>query len=392
MVATACVIAGVSVVAGHQDRSNGPALPGPRTPTVTTKMPRATTGPTPQQIVDDPNARLIELAVSNSAGGVTAAAWQLCASASCRPDRFAIAVSDDGFVTSKYVALPNGQYPSLTTAGADSFYVGEDRGWGEVLRSDGSVSPVEATGLRGPLAPDEVLISHFARSTSYLGLNPRTALAHPLSTPAADDLQLLQGQDGRVWGTASRTVADPTHTSVVWSTDGGATWSEHALGNSTLLYQPIVSAVPGVMAVVEGGDGATVFPFDKVYRTKDGGATWEVAEESTGDTAYLGWAAVRSNGELLVAIGYWSDDRVGHPGKHAEGLYQSNGDNWSDLSLVVPGMPASANTGNQFVWDVSLLSADVDDQGRLTLYVSDANSKAYVSADGGSTWAPVAAR
>lgn len=385
-VATAGVIVAVVGIGGPQDSAEPPVVSRSTAPSPTkSTSPPEDSDPTPEQIVADPRAYVSKLAASPSDPAVKAAIWHLCAR-DCNQERFALTVTDDDFATSTVVPMPKPGYPYLQSVGDDTFYLGGGKDPGQLVEGDGTVTPVTIDDAVRPLADGETLIhAEFnLASRPYLGLDPRTATAHPIDTEAGD---LQQDLDGRLWGVDFR--------SLVVSTDGGRTWTEHPLNTAT--NRPILSLIPsavgGTLAVAEGADGATLFPFIQIHRSTDGGATWEIVQESTETlTAYMEWAVVRPDGSLLVNLQNWSDDEAGNPSDRPHGLYESQGDAWADLAPVDTTVPGIKDPHAGWGWTASLLTTTVDAAGRQTLYVRDVEQRVFASTDGGRTWHAVAAR
>jgi hypothetical protein len=98
------------------------------------------------------------------------------------------------------------------------------------------------------------------------------------------------------------------------------------------------SLSPRVQAVVGGGDGATLFPFQQAARSTDGGATWTTYDvpKVDGARAYTSGQVVLADGRLLVLLNQWSDDRNGHPSSRPHGFYVSAGDDWSHYTSIMP--------------------------------------------------------
>jgi hypothetical protein len=181
--------------------------------------------------------------------------------------------------------------------------------------------------------------------------------------------------------------------SVIWSRDGGASWNKRLLveDGSDLVNVIESSSSDDVMAVVQGGDGATLFPFDTVHRSTDGGATWQMFDESPDDMAFLGWTLITPEGSLLVHIEGWSDEQRGRPSARPIGLYQSNGDDWADMRYVqdVPESSQPEFFGTGF----SLGDYAPTPSGVLRLWIYDnAGSRLLESGPGIHTWAEVPAR
>ncbi|MDN4175498.1 hypothetical protein QWY28_21220 [Nocardioides sp. SOB77] len=153
-------------------------------------------------------------------------------------------------------------------------------------------------------------------------------------------------------------------------------------GLDGLLTQEADSLLPGTRAVLGGGDGATLLPFQQVARRVAGGA-WQVFEAPLvdGERGYVTSAVVLSDGRLLVLLPAWSGDRAGRPSTVHHGLWVSDGDDWSSYR------PWSGDPGG-----VQDLRADPREGGVLWMVAADDVAPLLVSTDGGRTLRAVRAR
>ncbi|MCR6033714.1 hypothetical protein GGQ22_20095 [Nocardioides sp. zg-579] len=141
------------------------------------------------------------------------------------------------------------------------------------------------------------------------------------------------------------------------------------------------SLVAGVRAVVAGGDGATLLPFQRVVRGT--GGRWDVFDvpEVDGERGYVSGAVVLPDGRLLVLLPAWSGDRAGRPSTVHHGLWVSAGADWSSYR------PWAGDPGG-----VQDLRADPRAGGVLWLLVADDVAPLLVSTDGGRTLRAVRTR
>ena len=326
----------------------------------------------PEQIVQYPDARLEALEVSDDDPDVRAAIWRLCGNKSCAKHRMAVAVSADGFDTTRYVAIKGGGWNAdLDAIDEGSFYLKSNSG-PMVIRPDGTEIEVEQTRPAGPLGDNEVLIPGTALAVSTEG-------RHRISSPA---LELAKWATGGITGVGTD--------GAYWSADGGATWDSRDLPRYTDIttYHPIRSEDPDTIAFLESGDGATLAPVIGFQVSHDGGTTWEhvAAPEPGGERAYFSWAVVRPDGSLIIQFEGWSDDRRRKPSKRPRGPYLSAGNDWSRLTPVSPGLP-ERHTSPVPARPPSVTN-DGDD---VSLYISQ-GARAYSSTDGGETWQETPAR
>ena len=156
----------------------------------------------------------------------------------------------------------------------------------------------------------------------------------------------------------------------------------------------IVSPAPTLgqrRGLVAGGDGATLFPFERVARSDDDGRTWTIFRIPlrNGDQAYESGDAVLPDGRLLVLLDTWSGDRRHHRSNHFHGLWVSGRSDWSSLRPYHPTFrPAllpephggSTLTGFTAEPEAGLLSVTTWDR------------RLYVSNDGGRVFRRTRAR
>jgi cysteine-rich repeat protein len=144
------------------------------------------------------------------------------------------------------------------------------------------------------------------------------------------------------------------------STDGGRTWT--TLGERVLHY-------PGRVTVARTTPKTLYVPADgRLWRSRDGGSSWEPADGGVGVARVSGVAVDESRPARLVAV------------TQGEGAFRSadGGDTWS---------PSSAG---MFVTRLSALA--VAPTVPATIYAAGDVAGGYVSRDGGATWVHVAPR
>jgi hypothetical protein len=343
--------------------------------------------PTPAQaaasIVTDPEAYLDALAVSPADPARRIASWYVCRDPACRERRYALAVTDDGFESSTVLEVwPRPHGFRIAPAGPDHFSVAVNDGWWEaVVDGSGVVVPIESHPVRaGPLVGDEVpLIS--PRSNGWLALDPTSGSTHWLSTPRRTTA-VLQTPAGQLLAVAMGDRPD-----YLTSQDGGKTWSgrpiPHVRQGRELVW-PLPTAHDGAQAVLVGGDGATLFPWDRVLRTPNGRA-WTAYEGPHDPTGYVGFGVVLPDRRLLLGVDAWSDEPLGpvpRPGSRPVGWYAAA--DWAHLEPVDLGrrMADRLNGG-----DAPRILAIVVTRGHVTIYATPGIGDVLLSTtDGGLSW------
>lgn len=163
-----------------------------------------------------------------------------------------------------------------------------------------------------------------------------------------------------------------------------------------LMVNEIVSLQPQVSALVGGGDGATLFPFQKVARSSDDGATWTTYDvpEIGGERAFTSGEVVLPDRRLLVLLGSWSGDRRNHPGQQHHGLWMSTGHDWSTYRPVQPVFKPTLRPppgGWLAAWSsLDSLWASSTDGG--VIWAQTWDNRLYASIDGARSFAEVPAR
>ncbi len=185
-------------------------------------------------------------------------------------------------------------------------------------------------------------------------------------------------------GTGEHAVRAHTTTrgdGVYKSTDAGRTWTHtgliHAHHISAIRIHP---ANPDVVYVAVQGELYAPNPKRGVYRSMDGGRTWERILHVNASTGAADLAINPANPRILYAA-LWDHQRSpwyirsGGPGS---GLYQSSdgGDNWEKMA---GGLPASMGKAG--------IDVSRSDPDRLFAVVEAEQGGVYRSNDGGQTWA-----
>lgn len=179
---------------------------------------------------------------------------------------------------------------------------------------------------------------------------------------------------------------------VRWTDDHGATWTRRVAPAPRLLCGPHASLRSGTFAVVCGGDGATLLPFQLAIRSADLGETWQTFDLPLfdGERAYVSGSLVTADGRLLNLLDYFSDDKRHRVAPRHHGLYASDGADWSSLSPLRPRFspaltPAPGGRSQ-------MVSVGAVPEPEPLIYVQTWDHRVYVSTDDAATFAEIPVR
>jgi len=169
------------------------------------------------------------------------------------------------------------------------------------------------------------------------------------------------------------------------STDGGETWENVGLKETRHISRVRVHPTnPDIAFVAAMGDMFGPNPERGVYRTQDGGTTWEQVLYKGETTGSVDLAIAAQNPNIIFSsmnhhVTYPWDEESGGP---TSGLFKSTdgGDTWIDVSHN-PGMP----TGMLGKVGIAISGADSD---RIYAFVEadKAEGGIYRTDDGGASW------
>ncbi len=321
-------------------QERGAAAPASRSESTTAPVSEPSSDPldppSATDVVDEPAAKLVDVAVSPNDPQVRAAVWWTCPTKACSARHVAVTVSTDGFRTRVVADRVWRNVPTVTVDGSGNTVVTSYGRRTELTlaRPDGSTVEVRRSQDESPVGAGEIVagVEHDPRETSFLATDPAGGTAHPVPVPA-DTAQLEQLPSGQLRAITRR------HT-YAWSEDGGATWTESASALDGALVQSFVTSAPGEHVLVGGGDGATLFPFGEIRRLDDQDS-WSVTDLDRSPTAYIGVTAVLPDGRFLADVDAWSDNRRlgGRLRGTPPGLYVSEGDDWASYTRLELGDP-----------------------------------------------------
>lgn len=310
------------------------------------------------------------------------AVWWGCVRYPCHGRRYAVLVTRDGFRSRHLLPVSARRYWFVEPAGSTHFAISTG-GRRRLVGLDGSITKLDVGGAPSPLAGDEVPLRD---RRGFLGVDPGTGRAHPLSVPA----HVVQVQSGPGERLSAFTLPQGGRSSYLWSDDDGATWTRHDLdgGDSNELPQLVPTTSDRIHALALGGDGATLFPLDFLEISRDGGSSFRTYAVSDRPKAYGEPLALQPDGRLLVSVDAWSDARPHRPSPHPLGLYTLRP---GQGLAAVPSAPPFAGREpglSPLVLDTVVWHRRVD-----VYAVTSASGRGLeVSTDGGRTWRSERAR
>jgi hypothetical protein len=168
--------------------------------------------------------------------------------------------------------------------------------------------------------------------------------------------------------------------------DGGDTWQ--AVTDpfaDRLMPQLVVSLAGGVDAVVGGGDGATLMPFEQVARWRPGDdVTVHRVEHPAGVMGYTSGTVVLSDGRVLTLLADWSDETLKRPNGRHHGLWASDGEDWAAYAPLEPVFSPPLVAPPRGKSQLTSLSASVDPDP--VIWVQAWDQRVYVSTDDAATF------
>jgi hypothetical protein len=174
--------------------------------------------------------------------------------------------------------------------------------------------------------------------------------------------------------------------------DGGRTWQAVAYPFADrLMPGPLVSLATGVDAVVGGGDGATLMPFEQVARLSSGDdlGVYRV-EHPDGVMGYSSGSVLLSDGRILTLLADWSDDTLKSSSRRHHGLWVSDGEDWAAYGPTEPEFSPPLVAHPHGESPLTSLSASVDPDP--VIWVQTWDLRVYVSTDDAATFSEIPIR
>ena len=175
-----------------------------------------------------------------------------------------------------------------------------------------------------------------------------------------------------------------SHGDGVWkTTDAGKTWSFKGLGDTKHIGDVVVHPTnPDLVYVAALGHAFGPNPARGIYRSKDGGGTWQKILFRNDSTGAVDLVMDPNNPNVLYA-GFWQVYRKpwqlvsGGPGS---GMFKTTdgGDNWTELTRNA-GLPAG-------IWGDIGISVSAANSNRVYAIIEAKEGGVYRSDDAGATW------
>ena len=195
--------------------------------------------------------------------------------------------------------------------------------------------------------------------------------------PSNPDIVYVGGGEFPIRGNVS-------HGDGMWkSTDGGRTWTQKGLADSKQIADVVVH--PANSELVYAGVLGHVFgpnPTRGVFRSKDGGATWQRILFRNDSTGVVDLVMDPNNPNVLYA-GFWQAHRTPWmlvSGGAGSGLFKTidGGDTWTEITRNA-GLPSG-------IWGDIGISVSAANSNRVYAIIEAKDGGVYVSDDAGATW------
>jgi photosystem II stability/assembly factor-like uncharacterized protein len=198
--------------------------------------------------------------------------------------------------------------------------------------------------------------------------------------PSAPDVVYVGGGEYPIRGNVS-------HGDGLWkTTDGGKTWTFMGLGETRQISDIVVHpSNPDLVYVASLGHVWAPNPERGVFRSKDGGKTWEKILFRNDSTGVVDLVMDPTNPSVLYA-GLWQAGRTPwllSSGGGGSGMFKTidGGDHWTEITRN-PGLP----TG---IWGNIGITVSGANSNRLWANIEADSGGVFRSDDGGTTWSRI---
>ena len=375
--AVLCVVAagvGLSIdQATSPGRTIGPVHHGSPQPSPPTPPAHQTPSPTPsarltaRQIVEDPRSFVLESTVFPGDVNQAATLWMLGPAGSRA--RVALTTTVDGYQHVHYVPLPAADGRDCTGVRA----LGNHEFWLRcavhdfLVLGDGTVEVAKHSRTE-PRVPDDAVLVSAPLTRIDVGSEWFDAAGVLHDVPAPGSVWLVHAPDGRIWGLTSRTHQ------LVWSTDGGRTWSRRPLprvpAGGTEGYALVKTAVPGTMVVARGSEQAMFHPDSLLVY----GANGDLQQQVAVDAGLMDTAVVTPDGSLVMEL-------YNEP-NGTSGLFRAPAGHWADLQKVLDLPTDAAGRPAAALW----MDSSREPSGKPLTWAVFRSGVLATSSDDGQTW------